>query len=51
MTFEQRFMATVLIGVTAVGLILARRYKNGDVDVGGTIAGFALFLLFLMWLD
>ncbi len=50
MTFEQRIIATAVLGAVAAAMIFARRWKNTDTDAGVGIAGWTIvILLFGIW--
>jgi len=46
---SERFWITIVISITGIALTIARRYKNKDSTAGVGIAGWTIFILFMLW--
>lgn len=50
MTFEQRILATAVLGTVSALMIVARRHNNKDESAGIGIAGWTIvIMLFGIW--
>jgi len=48
---SEKLIATIIIGIAGTGLTFARRYNNqNDKSAGLGVAGWTIFIFFLIWL-
>jgi len=49
--WTEKLIATVIILFGAAALTFARRWNNEDTEAGYGVAGWAMFVIIMMWLD
>lgn len=47
----EKIIASGVILFGAAALAFARRYKNNDSDAGQGVAGWSIFIVFLIWVN
>lgn len=45
----EKLWATLIIMIGATLMIIARRYKNNNLDAGYGIAGWTMFIILCIW--
>ena len=46
---SEKFYLTIIIGLIGVALTVARRWKNKDGGAGLGVAGWTIFIIFMLW--
>lgn len=47
---DDKIYGTLAVGIVSALMISARRYKNQDSNAGYGIAGWAIFILWCIWM-
>ncbi|KKK47935.1 hypothetical protein LCGC14_3150190 [marine sediment metagenome] len=46
---SEKFYLTIIIGLIGVALTAVRRWKNKDNNAGLGVAGWTIFIIFILW--